>query len=1117
MKCPRCTEDNPPDGRFCPGCGQRLAAACAGCGSELPARARFCGQCGAPVGGATGPAPRFASPESYTPEHLARKILTSRAALEGERKQVTVLFADLKGSTEMLADRDPEEARRLLDPILELMMEGVHRYEGTVNQVMGDGIMALFGAPLAHEDHAVRACHAALRMQESVKRYAERVGRAHGLALGIRVGLNSGEVVVRSIRSDLHMDYSAVGLTTHLAARMEQTAGIGRIQMTPDTLRLAEGFVEAISRGPVQVKGLTAPMEVFELVGLGPARRRLDVAAARGLAPFVGREAEMAVLTAALERVGTGRGQVAALGGEPGVGKSRLFWEFVRSPATAGWLVLESTSVSHGKATAYLPVIDLLRGYFHIGPHEEAGAIAERVSRRLTALGPGLGGGVPAVVSLLDLPVDDGAWQELAPPQRRQRILDTVQAIIREESRVQPVMVVVEDLQWIDSETQALLDALVPRLPALRVLLLVNYRPEYRLPWPLGPDCVEVRVEPLTPAGAEGLLDTLLGPDPGLAALKTLLAERTGRNPFFLEESVRTLVEIGALGGERGGYRLARALDVIQMPATVQAMLASRIDRLSPEDKWLLQSASVIGKDVPVALLQEIVAAGGEALDGPLGRLQAAEFLYETGAFPEREYTFKHALTLQVAYGSLLGEQRRALHGRIVEGIERLHPDRLGEHVERLAHHALAGERWDRAIAYARQAGSKAAHRSANREALRYFEQALAVLPSLPESLESRGLAVDLRLDIRTALFPLGELRRALDHLRDAERLATDLGDQRRLAQVSGFLSQGLSWVGQHERAIEAGQRLLEIGARTGDDALQVVARYRLGQFWLTVGQYRTACESLRRNLDVLRGDRQWSRCGLSALPAVLSRVSLVWALAEMGRFGEALPLAREGLDIAEAAGSDLDRINACFGLGVLHGRRGETAEAIPVLERGAALCRSAEIPALLSSVNLCLGSAYALSGRVDEAVALLDEADAHFASLGVAGSRSLFVFSRGEARLLAGRLDDAAALCAEALDLAGRHGERGWEAWALRLRADIAARAGRLGEAERDFARGLERALALEMRPLEARCRLGLAEALRAARAAEAGVQLRAAIVALEEMGMRRWLGPARALLGEP
>src|SRR5712691_3703656 len=465
------------------------------------------------------------------------------------------------------------------------MMDAVHHYEGTVNQVMGDGIMALFGAPLAHEDHAVRACYAALRMQEIVRRYSDELRRAQGVEVQIRVGVNSGEVVVRSIGSDLRMDYTAVGQTTHLAARMEQLAAPGSIRLTAETLQLAEGFVQVTPLGPVPVKGLAEPVEVFELVGAGAARTRLEAAARRGLTRFVGRNAELEQLRDALDRASQGHGQVVAVVGEPGVGKSRLFWELTHSHRVHGWLIVQSASVSYGKATAYLPVIELLRGYFAIESRDDPRKVREKVTGKVLTLDPALGPAVPAVLALLDpsagsgqaVPVEEASWQALDPLQRRQQTLDAIKRLLLRESEVQPLVVVFEDLHWIDGETQTLLDGLVDSLPAARLLLLVNYRPEYQHAWGGKTYYRQLRIDPLAPESADELLDGLLGHDAALGPLKRLLVERTEANPLFLEESVRALVETVALAGERGAYRLAKTPEALNIPATAQAMLSARI------------------------------------------------------------------------------------------------------------------------------------------------------------------------------------------------------------------------------------------------------------------------------------------------------------------------------------------------------------------------------------------------------------------------------------------------------------------------------------------------------------------------------------------------------------
>jgi class 3 adenylate cyclase len=484
MGCSSCGAENPAGARFCNGCEAPLAAVCPGCGNGNPPASRFCNACGSPLGVTFPPAQSESAPppQSYTPRHLAEKILASRAGLEGERKQVTVLFADVVGSTELIQGRDPEEAQALLDGVVRVMMDAIHRYEGTVSRLMGDGLMAMFGAPIAHEDHAARACYAALAMLEAVRTYAEDVRRAHGTAIQIRVGLNSGEVVVRLISDDLHMDYTAMGESVHLASRMEGLADAGSALLTRDTLALAEGYIEVRPLGPTAVRGLDRPVEAYELVHAGPARTRLQASSGRGLTPFVGRQEERAALDRALTQARAGQGQVAALVAEAGVGKSRLVWETIRADGARGWRVLQTGAVSYGQSAAWLPVVDLLRGYFGIENYDHA-AIRDKTVAGLRGLDQALEDALAALLSLLDVPVEDAAWSQRDPAQRRRATLRAVQQLLLRESQRQPLLLVVEDLHWIDSETQALLDALVESLPTARILLLVNYRPEYTHGW----------------------------------------------------------------------------------------------------------------------------------------------------------------------------------------------------------------------------------------------------------------------------------------------------------------------------------------------------------------------------------------------------------------------------------------------------------------------------------------------------------------------------------------------------------------------------------------------------------------------------------------------------------
>jgi class 3 adenylate cyclase/tetratricopeptide (TPR) repeat protein len=1118
MRCPRCQAENREGARFCRECGTRFDVTCLSCGAKVEPGSKFCDSCGSniPVSVAPPTLPsRFASPESYTPKHLAEKILTVRPDLEGERKQVTVLFADLKGSMEMVADRDPEDARKILDPVLERMMEAVHRYEGTVNQVMGDGIMALFGAPVAHEDHAVRACYAALRMQESVREYAEGVRRTEGIPLQIRVGLNSGEVVVRSIGNDLHMDYTAVGQTTHLAARLEQMAVPGSILISADTMVLAEGYAQIKPLGPVAIKGLEAPMEVYEVIGAMPVRSRMEAAAARGLTPFVGRHREVEALRHALAQAHAGHGQVVGVLGEPGVGKTRLFYEFTHSHVTQGWLLLETWSMSYGRATAYLPVLELLKAYFQLEPRDDARRLREKVTGKLLTLDPALQPNLPAFLALLDIPGEDPQWQALDPSQRRHRTLDALKRLVLRESQVQSLCLIVENLHWVDAETQAWLDSLIESLPTARLLLLVNFRPEYQHGWGHKTYYTQLRLDPLPPESAEELLQAILGADPSLQPLKRLLIEQTEGNPFFLEESIRTLVETHVLTGERGAYRLATALPNIQVPPTVQAVLAARMDRLPPEEKRLLQAAAVVGKDVPCPLLQVIAELPEEELRQGLTHLQAAEFLYEISLFPDPEYTFKHALTHQVAYGSLLHERRRMLHARLVGVIETLSPDRLAEQGEQLAHHALRGEVWEKAVTYLRQAGVKAFERSANREAVARFEQALAAFRHLPETRETLEDAIDLRFDLRASLVPLGEHERVFEYLSEAERLCESLDDPRRLGRVYDYMSYYFFITGRLAEARTFGQRAHAIAESVGDLPLQVTANLGLGMASVASGDYVEGERFFRGVVQLLAGDLSRERFGQAGFPAVLSRSWLALSLAERGEFCEGITYGQEGVRIAEAVAQPYSLIAVCWRLGYLYGVKGEYPQAIRLLERGLALSREWNIPVYAPIVSSSLGHVYAVSGRVPEGLLLLEQASTTYEAIGVRGLYSLGAARLGEAYLLADRIEDARACADRALMVARERGARGDEAYALRLLGEITSRGNSPDPETADnyYQQAMALGEELRIRPLVAHCHLGLGRLyVRTGKQQHAQEHLAAAIRMFQEMDMGFWLERAEA-----
>jgi class 3 adenylate cyclase/tetratricopeptide (TPR) repeat protein len=1141
MICQQCQSENAFAAIFCDHCGARLEAACPKCGEPNRQGAKFCRNCGQSINHTAGAAPAVVPgaplPETYVPKRLAEKILASRHALEGERKQVTVLFADIRGSTKLVEGLDPEEAQKIIDPVLHVMMDAVHRYEGTVNQVLGDGIMALFGAPLAHEDHALRACYAALSMQEQMRRHRERLGQSEESGLQIGIGMNSGEVVVRSIDNDLNIEYSALGHTTHLAARMEELASAGTIIMTATTLRDVEGFVEVKPLGAVQAKGVTRGVETYELTGTTAARTRVQAGAARGLTPLVGRQSEVEVFDKLVEQTVARRGQILAMVGEAGMGKSRLVHEFTRHQLSPVWLVLEAASVSYGKATPHLPLIELLRCYFQITDRDESENIHERVVTHALELDNMLKDTIPPILSLLGALPDERhslasgehdwlsqhqdlmdmvkRFRAMDPQQRRRSTFDALKRLLIRESQRQPLLLVFEDLHWIDSETQAFLDSFVESLPMARILLLVDYRLEYSHGWGDKSYYTQLRVNPLQPTSAEELLQHLLGRNKDLAPLKQLLIQRTEGNPFFAEESVRSLVEGGVLVGEKGAYRPGLRIDEIRIPSTVQNVVADRIDRLPIEEKRVLQTAAVIGMIFPFSLLQAVAEVGEEDLRLYLTHLQTAEFLYETNLFPELEYSFKHAITSEVAYGELLRARRVALHSQILRAIEERAGDNGQDYLETLAHHAFRGESWNKAVCYSRETGAKAMSHSALREARSWYEQAFEALKHIPAGREKLEQQIDLHLDLRNVLFLLGDLVGVAEHLHAAESLAETLGERGRWVRTLNFLNSYYGIAGDPERAVQYGERALALIGADDEPSLSAVAHYYLGAAYNKMGQYSQAIDVLKRGMQTVEGPRRHERYGTTVVLSVICRSHLVQCLAAVGSFSEGVPHGEEGIKIAEELDHPVSLIYVNCSLGVLFLIQGETAKAIPLLERALRICQSASIPVYVPFVASRLGAAHLFAGRVFEGLPYLEQGVEKFPTVGRVGFLSLSMVWLGEGYLLSGRLADASDLAERALQLSRTHKERGHEAWALKLLGDISQHytAAKTEEAEDYYRRAYMRSRELGMRPLQAHCQVGLSHIYVAnGKLDKARSELAAAIDLYRSLDMTFWLLAAQA-----
>jgi predicted ATPase len=907
------------------------------------------------------------------------------------------------------------------------------------------------------------------------------------------------------------MDYSAVGLTTHLAERVEQAAAPGSILITSSTFRLAEVTIEVRPGARLNVRDAGHPVDVFELVGTGPARSRLEMASGPGLTRFVGRDAQLQRLRESLARAGRGHGQVVALVGEAGVGKSRLVGELLRSHVPAGWRTLRSRSVSYGKSSAYLSAIDLVRDYFGVDERDDTARIAARVQSRIQALDPALASGQTALLSLLGVSIDDPRWDLLDPRDRRGRTRDALKALLIRESIAQPLLVVVEDLHWIDEGTQECLDSLVEGLPRARAVLLVSYRPEYQHGWGGKTHYTQVRVDPLPPGGAATLLGSILGADPGLAPVMSLLIERSDGNPLFLEEMARTLVETGTLVGERGAYRLARPLVSLEAPPSVQAVLAARIDRLPPEDKWLLQAASAVGKDVRLAVLRDVAGLAEPELRGALGRLQAAELLLETRLFPEVEYTFKHALTHEVAYGGLVSERRRELHARTLAALERLHAGRLAEVAEALAHHAVRAEAWAPAVDHLRAAAARAYERGALSETLEHLDLALELAGRLAPDPDNVRRTLDVRLDLHAPVIMMGAMARLIELHDGTEAMARAAGDDVRLARALYRVSSARWVAGRYGDGLATAGEALALGRH--DPETRIFATLYLGIHSLFAGHFHAAVEHFERIIDGPDAALAHRRFGASTPAYVVSNNFLLWALVSIGEFDRALAHGRRSLEACEASGAPTYQVTTYAFFAIALAYRGEFEAAVRYAEDAVRVAEASMIFSWLPGTYSALGWILAWTGRAEAALVYLERSVSVHESLGINTYLSVFCCRWAEALRLAGRALEAEGLAARALELARRFGERGIEAEALLASGEIAEdlAPGDLDLPDRLYKQAEDLARELGMRPVVARAQLhrGL---LRRRAGDEEGACARIGIATgmFREMDMRFWLGRA-------
>ena len=1007
---------------------------------------------------------------------------------EGERKTVTALFADIKGSMDLMEDLDPEQARAIIDPALKLMIDGVHRYDGYIVQSTGDGIFALFGAPVAHEDHAQRSLFAALRVQEEMTKYSAELRKQGKPPIEIRIGVNTGEVVVRSIRTDdAHTEYTPIGHSTSLAARMQTLAPTGSIVVTEQTQKLTAGYFELKALGPARVKGVSDPINVYEVLGIGPLRSRLQRSESRGLSKFVGRQAEMEELGRALDRARDGHGQIVAAMAEAGVGKSRLFHEF-KLRSGAGAVVLEAFSVSHGKASAYLPVVDLLKNYFRIADSDDERTRREKATGKVLALDRALEETLQHLFALLGISAGDAALEEMDGAIRRRRTREAVKRLILRESLNQPLLLIFEDLHWIDSESEEILNLMADSIGTARILMMVNYRPEYRHQWGNKTYYTQLRLDPLGPANAGELLSAMLGDSNDLLALKKMIVERTEGNPFFIEEMVQVLFENGVLSRDGAGagaaaptsVRLAKPFSSIQVPPTVKGILAARIDKLTPDDKDMLQTLAVIGKEFPLGLLRRVIAKSDDELMQTLASLQLGEFIYEQPAFPESEYTFKHALTQEVAYDSVLIERRRQIHERTAAAIEELFASTLDDHVADLANHYSRSGNVAKAVDYLRRAAEQARTRSAYGDAIRYAREAIALIPTLPESAERdrqelKTLVLMGPLLVGTQGFSAPELKGVLMR---AHALSLSAGETPDIFVVLFGLWGFHYFSGRVREGLEAAQRLLTMAERDGSELAIAGACASMGTTLMWMGEFSAAREYLERSIAIYDRDVQ-HYLPMSEASVIPSRCQISWTLWITGSPDQARRRIDEAVSLATQLGRPFSLAFALtFSISLAHffndyENVGPTADAL--IE----LARENEFPYWLAAGVMCKGRVLAAQGDLTGGLAMLKDG---VEALKAAGAELVYSFSLAllaEVYLAMKRPEETLATLDRALERAELLGHRVHEPDLHRLRGEALLLEPRGAvEAERCMRRALEisaqrGALSFELRAATSLARL--------------------------------------------
>ena len=1039
---------------------------------------------------------------------------------QAERRRLTVLFCDLVDSTRLAGRLDPEDFREVVRAYHQTCAAVIQRFDGYIAQYLGDGVLVYFGYPVAHEDDAQRAVRAGLGILEAMDPLNTRLALPPADRVAIRLGVHTGVVVVGDVGEGVRQEPLALGETPHIAARLQSLAAPNTLVISAATYQLIEGYFMCEALGAQTLHGLTQPLAVYRVLEASGVQSRLEVAAARGLTPLVGREPEVALLGERWTRVKAGMGQVVVLEGEAGIGKSRLVQVLKDHIASEAHTRLECRGSPYHQHTALYPVTELMHRMLQWQPGMAPGEALQQLEVFLAQYPLARDEVVPLLAELLALPLPAEHYPPLAltPEQQRHKTLDALLTLVEETAERQPVLVIVEDLHWVDASTLELLERLIDQVPTIRLYMVLTCRPTFQPPWGFRTHLTPLALNRLTPSQAEEMVGQMLGGQRLPAAVLQQIVTKTDGIPLFVEELTKAVVEAGLLTTVHDQEAWRGPLPALAIPTTLHEALMARLDRLGSA-KGVAQLGATLGYQFPYTLLRAVSPLEDEPLQSDLATLVAAELLYQRGQPPRAIYRFKHALVQAAAYESVLRSVRRQTHQRILRALETQFLETVATAPELLAHHALWGERWDQAVAYFRQAGDKALARSAYREAGAAFEQALMALQHLPDSRDTREQAIDLRLALRTALRPLGDFGRILAYLREAETLATALDDPRRLGWVLVFLSGHFYQRGAHDQAVTAGERALALTTASGDVVPQALANDRLGLTYRAQGDYRRAIDCFKKTVAALDGGLRYEGFGQTILPAVNSHAILAECYAELGMFAEGRVLGEEGRQIAEAVAHPGSLMLAYYGVGLLALRQGDLPRGLPLLERAVGICQDADLPGFFPRIASALGAGYTLDGRVADAVSLLTSVREQSIAMGRAHYETLCSLPLGEAQMLGGCLVEAHALAGRALALARTHQERGNEAYALRLLGAIAARGdpSEHAQAEVYYLQALALAEELGMRPFTAHCQLGLGTLYsQMGQLEQARAALSTAIALYRAMEMTFWLPQAEAALAQ-